>query len=297
VARLHYEADLSQIEIARRLGVSAATVSRLLRRARAEGIVRIEIRAPRPPEDLADSLAAALGLGRAVVAERQEAEGLGMLAGPVGALLAGAGLARGAILAVGWGRTIMEILQAGLAPVPGVITVAATGGMQQPAAQFQTNEFARIAAEQMQGTPRFIHAPYLPSREAREAFLGDPTIRDQVRLWDRLDAALVGIGLPYVVDVVRGGTAGTPADPALARACGDVLQHFYALDGTPIPWEGEARLIAVSRDQLRRTRLAIGVAVSPAKVPAIIGAARSRLINALVTDLRTAEAILDALAP
>ncbi|TIU23952.1 MAG: MarR family transcriptional regulator, partial [Mesorhizobium sp.] len=43
VAKLHYEAEMSQVDIARRLGVSTATISRLLQRARAEGIVRIEV--------------------------------------------------------------------------------------------------------------------------------------------------------------------------------------------------------------------------------------------------------------
>ena len=43
VARLHYEMDLSQRDIAAQLKISTATVSRLIRRAREEGIVRIEI--------------------------------------------------------------------------------------------------------------------------------------------------------------------------------------------------------------------------------------------------------------
>jgi len=41
--------------------------------------------------------------------------------------------------------------------------------------------------------------------------------------------------------------------------------------------------------------LSIGVAVSPEKAKAIIGAARARLINAIVTDVATAQAILTLL--
>ena len=43
VAKLHYEADMSQVEIARKIGVSTASVSRLLHKARALGIVKIEV--------------------------------------------------------------------------------------------------------------------------------------------------------------------------------------------------------------------------------------------------------------
>ncbi len=69
VAKLHYEADLSQVEIAKRLGVSTATISRMLQRARAEGIVRIEIRDLASPDALTSAVVDALGLKRAAVVE------------------------------------------------------------------------------------------------------------------------------------------------------------------------------------------------------------------------------------
>ncbi|OWK18867.1 hypothetical protein AJ88_03005 [Mesorhizobium amorphae CCBAU 01583] len=89
------------------------------------------------------------------------------------------------MVAIGWGRAIREVIRAGLPRIPGVLTVAATGGMQQQAAHFQINEFVRLAAEEFGGTPHFIHAPYLPSTELRDVFLGDAAISDSVALWDR----------------------------------------------------------------------------------------------------------------
>ena len=56
-------------------------------------------------------------------------------------------------------------------------------------------------------------------------------------------------------------------------------------------------MIAMSPAQLRAIPLVIGVAAGPEKATAIIGAARARLINALVTDTKTAQAILEALLP
>lgn len=46
-ARLYYEEDATQAEIADQLGTSRATVSRLLAEAKRQGIVRIEV-VPRP---------------------------------------------------------------------------------------------------------------------------------------------------------------------------------------------------------------------------------------------------------
>src|SRR5688572_7237754 len=63
-ARLYYEDEAAQAEVAARLGTSRATVRRLLCEARRQGIVRIEVVPPAEarPGDLADRLARALGL-------------------------------------------------------------------------------------------------------------------------------------------------------------------------------------------------------------------------------------------
>jgi DNA-binding transcriptional regulator LsrR (DeoR family) len=296
VAKLHYEAEMSQVDIARRLGVSTATISRLLHRARAEGIVRIEVLNLATPEDITRQLVDGLGLRKAAVIEAPAAGGLTALAGPVGGLLSEAGLRAGSTVGIGWGRAVREVIRAGLPRVPGVLTVAVTGGMQQQAPHFQINEFVRLAAEQMGGTPHFIHAPYLPSAELREAFLSDAAIRDSVALWDRIDAAVVGVGLPHAINPPE-ASAATPSEQALVHAAGDVIRHYFDTEGALIPWEGESRMIAMSPDQLRAVPLVIGVAASPEKAHAIIGAARAKLISALVTDTKTAQAVLELLLP
>ncbi|MDX8515245.1 sugar-binding transcriptional regulator [Mesorhizobium captivum] len=296
VAKLHYEAEMSQVDIARQLGVSTATISRLLQRARAEGIVRIEVIDLVTPEDITRQLIDRLGLRDAAVIETPSAGALTALAAPLGGLLKQAQLAAGSVVAIGWGRAVREVIRTGLPRIPGVLTVAATGGMQQHAPHFQINEFVRLAAEEFGGTPHFIHAPYLPSSELHEVFLGDAAIRDAVALWDRTDVAIVGVGLPHAINAPE-ASAATPSEQALVHAAGDVLRHYFDADGVLIPWEGESRMIAMSPAQLRAAPLAIGVAASPEKATAIIGAVRAGLINALVTDTKTAQAVLDALPP
>lgn len=292
VAKLHYEAELPQVQIARQLGLSTATISRLLQRARAEGIVRIEVRDPVAPGALGDRLAEALGLARVAVVDAPASGSLALLANPLGALLKAAGLGPGKVLAIGWGRAVRAVIEAGLPPLPGVVVVPATGGMQQQAPHFQINEFVRIAAEQMQGTPHFIHAPYLPSPETRPSFLADPAISSSVALWDRIDVAVVGVGLPHILNPPEASVA-TESEQSLVTAQGDVIRHYFDSAGSVIHWDGEERMIAVSPEQLRRARLSIGVAADEAKAGSIIGATRAGLINALVTDARTAEAMLD----
>ena len=46
VARMYYEWDMKQSAIARQLGLSQPTVSRLLQQAQSEGIIRISVNVP-----------------------------------------------------------------------------------------------------------------------------------------------------------------------------------------------------------------------------------------------------------
>jgi len=285
---------MSQVEIARKLDVSTATISRLLNKARAAGIVRIEVIGLSSPENMTADLVQRLGLKHAYVVDAPPNNVLDALRTPLASLLSQAGLSAGSVLGIGWGRAVREVTLAGLPRLPGVLTVALNGGMQQAAPHFQITEFVRRAAEQMEGTPYFLHAPYISSPELREAFLRDLSVQEIISLWDRLDVAIVGGGLTHEPKPSESSTA-TPGEQALSHATGDVLRHYITEAGENLHWEGEERMIAASVEQLRRTPLTIGVAATPEKAAAIIGAVRSGMINSLVTEVNTAQAILDRL--
>ena len=295
VAKLHYESDLSQVQIAKQLGLSTATISRLLQRARAEGIVRIEVRDIFAPDDLGPRIAAQLGLRQVAVVDAPSTGVLPALAPPLKQMLLEAELGKGSVLMIGWGRTVSAVIEQGLPPLPGVRVVPSTGGMQQHAEHFQSNEFCRRAAEVTGGVPHFIHAPYLPDPAVLGLFLAEASVQTSVSLWDRLDAAVVGIGQPYGLDRPSTG-APTQREPELAGAVGDVVRHYFDASGQVIAWRGEGQMIAVSCDQLRAVPVVIGLAIGEGKAPSIIGAARAGLIKSLITDTRTAEGVLDALS-
>ena len=285
---------MSQVEIARKLGVSTATVSRLLQRARALGIVKIQVMDLALPEQITEQLTVALRLRRAAVIDTPSTGVLDALAAPLGGLLEEEGLSKGSVIGIGWGRAVRAVIQAGLPRIPDVHAVALNGGLQQSARHFQINEFVRQAAEQLGGTAHFLHAPYLSSVELRDAFLSDPLVSETTRLWEKLDCAIVGIGLPHAINPPE-ASAATLNEQAIGGAVGDVIRHYFDVSGNLLPWAGEERMIAASVDQLRSVSLCVGVAATVEKAPGIIGAARSGMINALVTDTSTALAILEML--
>ena len=278
-ARLHYLDGLSQLEVSRRMEVSTATVSRLLGLARDEGIVRIQVVDLDDADVLGEKLAAALALKAVRVIDGARAAAL---SAEVGALLLGAGLAPGAVLTIGWGRTVQSVIAAGLPRVPGLVVVPATGGMNETASHSQINEFVRKAAAQLGAEARFLHAPSIVSAELRAVLTRDPDTAPILAAWGRADAAIVGIGLPH---------PGTEAEAAV----GDVVRHYVDASGRDITWPGQADLMAISRAELQRIPLSIGLAMGRDKAAAIIGAARSGMINTLVTDTRAATAMLELL--
>lgn len=290
-AKLHYVDGLSQIEVARIMQVSTATVSRLIARAREEGIVRITVVDPDETNEIGERLRARLGLQTVRVLESGK---LAALSSQVSALLVEAALPSGAVVVLGWGRTVQAVIRGGLPTIRGATIVPATGGMHETATHFQINEFVRAAAEQTQGAPVFLHAPLMVSPELRSVLASDPDTRRVMELWSRADAAILGIG--SFDPAASAQAVDIPRDAAQAVA-GDVVRNYFDAQGGEIAWPGQDNLIAIGRAQLRRIPLSIGVAAGAEKARAILGAVRSGMVNSLVIDLRTAQAMAELLDP
>lgn len=291
-AELYYRDQLSQQEIALRLGVSRSTVSRMLQQARDTGIVHIEIRRPSSPAGLSEALRSALELSRAVVVPTSARSGLHVIVAPALAEVARLELAAGDALAVSWGSTIAEIASARDFPrLQGVDLIPAIAEFDEPDGRFQTNEIARRIAASSGADVNFLHSPAMPSARLRRSLLDDADVSRRLELWDRLAAALVGIGPPTSeVDTAPAHVLAAQGD--LAHAAGDVVSRYFDIDGGPVAFENEELLLGLSRDQLRHTGTVIAVAVGAAKGPSIVGAARAGLIDVLVTDDAAAAAAL-----
>ncbi len=294
-ARLHFEKGLSQADIADRLSVSRSTVSRLLTQARESGIVRIELHSPVPEPALREELTEALSLRRIVLAPGGPGGARSRLVASALKELADLEFRPGQVLALGWGRSLWELAGARLPPLDGVRLVPAVGGVEQTERPFQSNEIVRRAAEHSGALAHLLHAPALPGAELRRALLADPAIEAVTRLWDRLDAAIIGIGVP----AGQPGSYGPPhvadaaTQAAFRHAAGDVLTRYFDLAGRPVAYPAEEGLLAITREQLRAAGTVIGVAAGPEKARPIVGAARAGLIDVLVTDGDTAAAALE----
>jgi DNA-binding transcriptional regulator LsrR (DeoR family) len=303
-ARLYYEDDATQAEVAERLGTSRATVSRLLAEAKRQGIVRIEVVPPAEarPGDLADRLARALGLERVYLCAPLPAPGPGggivdvmgrALAPATGRALSEAGLLPGDVLLVSSGRTVYELAQHDLIPLPGVVIAPTVGGNDQPEEWYQTNEITRLVANRVGGRANYLFAPALPGPELYQSLRNDPSIQRVLHQWPTARCALMGVGAPPLTrsDIPRFVPTGSTS---LRSAVGDVCSRFYDRDGGEVHFDGSDRLIALELQALQHIPVTIAVAVGREKIDSITAGARGGYFNRLVTDPATAEALLAA---
>lgn len=303
-ARLYYEDDATQAEVADKLGTSRATVSRLLAEAKRQGIVRIEVIPPAEARsgDLADRLARALGLEAVYLSAALPTPGPGRgvvdvmgraLAPAVGRALSEAGLLPGDVLLVSSGRTIYEVAQHELAPLPGVVVAPTVGGNDQPEEWYQTNEITRLVANRIGGRANYLFAPALPGPELYQSLLNDPSIQRVLHQWPTARCALMGVGAPPLTrsDIPQFVPTGSTS---LRAAVGDVCSRFFDRTGAPVDFEDSERLIALELNALRHIPVTIAVAVGKDKIDSITAGARGGYFKQLVTDVATGQVLLDA---
>lgn len=292
-SRLYYELGETQNAIAERLGVTRPQVSRLLKRARAEGIVEIRIIDRSTAESpAAEALRRSYGLDAVHLAPT--------IAGPddltrrmVGRLAAevlrGA-LRTGATVGVGDGASIAATaaaLEETATPVA-LTVVPLCGGYWSTGPE---REPYRRIADALGAQARGLMAPGLVDDAAtKRALVAHVGVRSIVELWDRLDVAVFGIGGP----AWSASRVGEQVERQLeeADAVGEVLVAPFDLDGRFVCPTLRERVIAFDARRLARIPVAIGVASGESKVRPILGALRAGTVRQLVTDVATAEAVV-----
>ncbi|MEO8468170.1 MAG: sugar-binding domain-containing protein [Chloroflexota bacterium] len=310
VARLFFDRQLSKIEIATRLGISRFRVARLLDKALADGIVRIEFRdAPATDRDLARALAERFGLDRCIVAAGPD-DPQGAAAQLAAGLLEGLLERRGSI-GVAWGSTVTRVV-ASMPPRadPSIDVVQLAGNSAAMGTGTAPGDTTRLLAGRLGARAHAIHAPtFVESSSLRKALAREPEIAETFAWFDRLSVAVVGIGAFGLEpgepvgrpssSLLRSG-AFQPADLAgleAAGAVGDLLVHPFDVDGRFVAPDLAARAMAISVRALRKVPRVVAVATGADKAVALRGALRTGIVHMLVTDVEAATRLLDIERP
>jgi len=301
VASLYYEDDLTQGEIARRVGTSRSTVSRMLQEAREAGVVEITVHYPwRTVPELEDALRTRFGLRQARVLLGRERTYEEIVRG-LGALAARyvEGIVRAdTVLGISWGLAVHSTVRA-LRPerrLP-ITVVQMVGAVGEGDPLIDGPDLARLLAGVYGGQYRYLHAPLIvEDLRARDVLLQEPRIRETLELARRADVALVGIGAPHaaVYSLLRAGYVDREAIAGLLAqgVAGDVCARHYDAQGRELDIDLNRRIVGIELEALHGIDQVVGVAGGEAKAGAILGALRGGHVDVLVTDDAAASKIL-----
>lgn len=307
VARLYYTDGLRQPQIAARLDLSQARVSRLLKRAEAEGIVRITVTAPAGvfPE-VEEELQQAYGLKVAFVVDAPGgADNEDRLLPELGAAAAyylEAVLRSGDVMGISsWSSSLLATADA-MRPLPklsGVRVVQILGGVGNPSARIHANRLTHHFAELVNGEAVTLPSPGIAgSAESAQVLREDSYVAATMDLFQDLSIVGVGIGAlrPSRLLASSGNVFSREELEELSRqgAVGDICLRFFDEAGNPVAGRLDERVIGIRLDELKAVGRCIAVAGGARKTAAIRAALRGGWVNTLITDLTTAEALLRA---
>ncbi|MFO1210848.1 MAG: sugar-binding transcriptional regulator [Amaricoccus sp.] len=296
---LYYIAGRTQDEIAVQMGISRQAAQRLVSLAVSERLVRVWMEHPIAHcLELAAALTERFGLLRAEVVPRDPAAD----GGTTGLAEAGAAeIARWLrsekpiVMAIGTGRTLkaaIEHLPPIACPQHTVVSLTGSIGMDGSAAYYNVI-FSMAEAVSARHFPMPLPV-YLSSPEERELMHGQSLIRPTLALAAAADVAFVGIGemdeeAPLFLD--RFLTAAELDAERVAGAAGEICGWVFDRDGRLLARGANERTASAPiPDRSRATVIAL--AKGRRKLPAIAAALRGGLVNGLVTDEATAEALL-----
>jgi DNA-binding transcriptional regulator LsrR (DeoR family) len=185
--------------------------------------------------------------------------------------------------------------------VHGTVVVQTLGGVGPPESEVYAGRLVRRLAEMVGGTAVLLPAPgIVSSTEVRDALRQDPHVRSAFQRFDSLDTVFVGLSSLDSSPVLHDGRSLPPGSYERLKALGAVghiALHFYDSSGALVPAPFDDRVLGISVEQLGRVKRVVAVAGGTEKVDALLGALRGGILDVLVTDRFTAEALADRAAP
>jgi len=305
VAHLHYVEDLTNLEIAGRLGISRFRVARLLERALKSGIVEITIHSPlEVDEELSSALIAKYGLAEALVypvrsASHADQNGE-LITAEVGRLAArylADILTDGAKFGVTWGTSLEAVARAlgTIGDFPRSDVVQLVGGLSSASNSSRAMDVLARFASVSGGTLSALDAPLVVSDpQTADRLRAENSIHQTLSQVADLAAAVVGIGSwdPPNSQVIPLFSESDRERAAALHAAGDIAAIIIDREGNELPGDIATRTIRARSEDFRKIPYVIGVASGAGKTNGVRAVLAGKWANVLVTDSVLARALL-----
>jgi len=300
VAKMYYQLDYSQHEIAKRFNISRPTVSRLLQQAKSEGIVQITIKDPDEENKVkAEALKDAFGLSHVIVTSIPQFEHSIALKylGEATADYLHQLIKDHDTIAMTWGTTLYSVAKnLRQKHVVGVKVVQLNGGVSHSETNTYASEILHLFGKAYNTSPYFLPLPAVVDHVmVKQTIESDRHISKVLDLGREANVAVFTVGAPGPDSLLVRTKYFTDEDLEIinAHAVGDICSRYINFHGQICSPALDRRTIGISLDELKKKQHSILIAGGPKKVEAIYGALQGKYANTLITDNFTSELLLE----
>jgi deoxyribonucleoside regulator len=296
IAYYYYKLGMTQDDIAKKMCMSRQRVNRILKKCLETGIVKIVIQDyEHQSVELEIHLETLLGLNEIIIVTNSDGEINESIGLAASSYLERVIKAKD-IIGFSRGRALSSLVS-NLQPIDraNLTVTQLVGGLNAEEAHVNSDYIVRHSAEILNAKPCFMYAPIiLENKELRDSLIHESFFSPVYDTMKACNIAIVGIGdmssksafvqkkyiLEGELDILQG-----------ENAVGEICTHYFDIKGKIIESGLNDRVLAIDLESFKNIPLRIGVAYGADKLSSIIGAARGKLINVLITDLETANGL------
>lgn len=302
-ARLYYLDQQSQSAVARELGLSTSSVSRILAAAREQGVVEIRIHDPgtlAQVPDLERELCGAFGVANATVVQRPRGSTALDVVAAATARLFEQRAPQLTSFGLSWGVTTDRFVdEVRIEPIHKALEICPLVGGLPSEAGPAANRSLEVLAQKSGATSFRFDAPSVVESPATWAALSrESMVAGAISRAAGVQEAFVGIGSSGLHNSVRVVSAmrlspAEQAELAAQQPAGDICGRFYDVEGRELGLPTAQRVIGISLDQLRAIPRVWGIAAGVEKALGVAGALRCGALDAVLLDEDLARAVLN----
>lgn len=302
VARMYYQDNLSQTEISDQLEISKSKVSRLLAKAREDGIVRIQIKSPYDTniQKLSFRIQEKFGIPDVMIVDSPYEDPIMNLNYTLGkaAPYFQSFLRDGDKIGISWGYTLLKMVEEfQTTPLPNSSILQITGNLDNADANNFAHEIVRRSAGKLDiSMLKTLPCPVMVENSIIvDLLLHDTKISKVMEQVNGIDIAFPNIGTltPNNCLLLSGYMTMEQLQEVKKKgAVGCVCCHFIDANGNIIDSTYDARTISINLESLKNARHSFMCVTNEDKIPTLTGCLKAGYVNVLALDLLTAEKLL-----
>jgi DNA-binding transcriptional regulator LsrR (DeoR family) len=301
IAYLYYIENQTQAEISKALGIYRTTISRMLTKAKKEGIVKIDISGfDSNVFALEEYFRKKYGLYQVDVAfsdskdsEEVKDEALADSA----AVFIRSLITDNQVVGISWGSTLSRMIEKlENRYVENIVFCPLAGGPSHVNSKYHVNTLVYEMARNFHGQSSFVNATVVQETEKlTKGILQSKYFENILEYWNNLDVAIVGVGGSLDEDNSQWRDLLTKKDYQLLaeeKAIGECSCRFFNQAGEPVHSNLQKRTIGISLEKIAQVPKSVAIARGTKKAQALLAMIRKKYINCLVSDRETILEIL-----